>query len=135
MALPENLTDLAARARYEREDLLGISRALSWERDIHKLLDLIVLKSRQITGADAGSVYVVESKDVDGTSQSVGEPGRRAGFRGGKGAGACPHFMLWQHDSIAVNFRELTLTIDESSIVGKAVLSAQPINIADVVLP
>ncbi len=132
MALPENLTDLAARARYEREELLGISRALSSERDIHELLDLILLKSREITGADAGSVYVVESKDVGDTSQSAGEPGRRAGFSKAKGADACLHFMLSQNDSIAVNFRELTLTIDESSIVGKAVLSGQPINIADV---
>jgi hypothetical protein len=76
MPLPE-MNDVEARARYEREELLAISRALSSERDIHKLLDLILLKSRQITGADAGSVYVVESTDAGGGLQSTRERGRR----------------------------------------------------------
>ena len=44
------------------DELLAISRALSSERDIRKLLALILEKSRQITGADAGSVYVVEDE-------------------------------------------------------------------------
>ena len=44
------------RSRYERDELLAISRALSSERDIRKLLDLVLDKSRRITGADAGSV-------------------------------------------------------------------------------
>jgi phosphate starvation-inducible PhoH-like protein len=52
------------RARYERDELLAISRALSSERDIRKLLDLILFKSRQITGADAGSVYVLEAAEA-----------------------------------------------------------------------
>jgi len=33
---------------------------LSAERDTYKLLDLILQKSREITGADAGSLYLVE---------------------------------------------------------------------------
>src|SRR5512137_2945764 len=67
MALPEmpgRKDDVERRARYEREELLAISRALSSERDIRKLLDLILLKGRQLTGADAGSVYVVEPSDA-----------------------------------------------------------------------
>lgn len=132
MPLPE-MNDVEARARYEREELLAISRALSSERDIHKLLDLILLKSRQITGADAGSVYVVESTDAGGGLQSTRERGRRRAAGGeGKGAGSCLHFMLSQNDSMEVNFREFTLKIDESSVAGKAVLSGRPINIADV---
>jgi HD-GYP domain-containing protein (c-di-GMP phosphodiesterase class II) len=39
--------------------------------------------------------------------------------------------MLSQNDSIAINFREFTLPVDDRSIVGQAVLSAQPINIPD----
>jgi HD-GYP domain-containing protein (c-di-GMP phosphodiesterase class II) len=130
MPLPE-MNDVEARARYEREELLAISRALSSERDIHRLLDLILLKSRQITGADAGSVYVVESTDTGGL-QSTRERRRRAVGGEGKGEGACLHFMLSQNDSIVVNFREFTLKIDESSVAGMAVLSGRPINIADV---
>jgi HD-GYP domain-containing protein (c-di-GMP phosphodiesterase class II) len=141
MALPEKPRepdDVKARAHYEREELLAISRALSSERDIHKLLDLILLKSRQITGADAGSVYIVEPGDNDRSGQSLradsgalegsGEwPRRRAES---KSAGASLHFMLSQNDSMAVNFREFILPVDESSMAGKAVLSRRPINIA-----
>src|SRR5512136_1645546 len=88
--------EAAARARYERNELLAISRALSSERDIRKLLDLILHKSRQITGADAGSVYVVESDEPNGSGQGGGrETTRRrmtalGGDRGGK---ANLHFM------------------------------------------
>jgi len=148
MALGKKPTDVevaATRARYERDELLAISRALSSERDIRKLLDLILYKSRQITGADAGSVYVVEAADKDADGQSaqmaLGDPRTsgppRDGVRGRSGAldagkGAMLHFMLSQNDSMAVDFQELTLKVDDSSIAGKAVLGGRPINIADV---
>ena len=68
------------RSRYERDELLAISRALSSERDIRKLLDLVLDKSRRITGADAGSVYVLEAADADGNGQpdnlAFGNPAR-----------------------------------------------------------
>jgi len=68
------------RSRYERNELLAISRALSSERDIRKLLDLILDRSRRITGADAGSVYVLEAADADGNGQpdglAFGDPAR-----------------------------------------------------------
>ena len=71
------------RSRYERDELLAISRALSSERDIRKLLDLILDKSRRITGADAGSVYVLEAADADGNGQpdglAFGDPARLPG--------------------------------------------------------
>lgn len=38
---PADTGQAAARARYERDELLANSRALSSERDIRKLLDLI----------------------------------------------------------------------------------------------
>lgn len=57
--------ETAARFRYELGELLAISRAMASERDIRKLLDLILTKTRQITGADAGSVYVVETDEGD----------------------------------------------------------------------
>jgi HD-GYP domain-containing protein (c-di-GMP phosphodiesterase class II) len=144
MALAEKPTEselVAARARYERDELLAISRALSSERDIRKLLDLILYKSRQITGADAGSVYVVEAADRDADGQpdrmAFGDPrsvvrGRSGALDAGTGKHAVLHFMLSQNDSMAVDFQEFTLKVDESSIAGKAVLGGRPINIADV---
>src|SRR5215471_12123326 len=106
-----DLQSIANRFRYEIAELVAVSRALSSERDIKKLLALILEKCRQVTGADAGSVYVVEGE---------GEPAERK-----------LHFMLSQNDSLAIDFQELALGIDEKSIVGKAVLTAKPINIPD----
>jgi HD-GYP domain-containing protein (c-di-GMP phosphodiesterase class II) len=109
--------DAPDRARYELDELLAISRAMSSQRDIRKLLDLILKKSRQITGADAGSVYVLEPVE-DGA-----EGEKRL------------HFMLSQNDSMKIDFEEFDLAVDGSSIVGRAVLDARPINIADLGKP
>ncbi len=110
--------ETAERFRYERDELLAMSRALSSERDINKLLALILEKSRQITGADAGSVYIVEAPDDDGD----GRPDK-----GDK----LLHFVVSQNDSAAVNLKEFRLPIDEKSIVGRAVLDRRPISIPD----
>jgi HD-GYP domain-containing protein (c-di-GMP phosphodiesterase class II) len=129
--------EAAARARYERNELLEISRALSSERDINKLLDLILLKSRQITGADAGSVYVLEPADDSGDGRTP-LPGTRSGARRratlldlASDSNLVLHFMLSQNDSMAVDFQEFRLKVDASSIAGKAVLARRPINIPD----
>ena len=93
-----------ARARYERDELLAISRALSSERDTGKLLDLILSKSRQMTGADAGSVYIVESQSMlevqatDAASTARAWRGRAAALQRHTGMQACLHFMLAQND-------------------------------------
>jgi HD-GYP domain-containing protein (c-di-GMP phosphodiesterase class II) len=51
------------RMAYESDELLAIARALSSERDIPALQRLIVHKARELTNADAGSLYVVEERD------------------------------------------------------------------------
>jgi len=111
VSAPDDHRLIADRYRYEVGELVATSRALSSERDIRALLAMILEKCRQVTGADAGSVYVLE------------------------GEGAVPekrlHFMLSQNDSTPINFKEFTLGVDEKSIVGKAVLDARPINIPD----
>ena len=96
----------ADRARYELAELVETARALASERDIKKLLAVILRKCRQVTGADAGSVYVVE----DGESTDGGPPARLL------------HFMLSQNDSLSMDLQEFRLPIDERSIVGRAVL-------------
>ena len=137
------------RSRYERDELLAISRALSSERDIRKLLDLVLAKSRRITGADAGSVYVIEAADADGNGQPdnlafgdparapriLGEVGRRRPLTPMHGLQSRParlHFMLSQNDSVPVDFKEFTLPVDDTSIAGRAVLTGRPINLPDV---
>ncbi len=107
----------AERFRYERDELLAVSRALSSERDINKLLDLILQKSRHITGADAGSVYVLESVDEDGDGKPDAEK--------------VLQFVTSQNDSRPIDFKQFKLRVDDRSIVGRAVLDRKPINIED----
>jgi len=103
--------DEVQRLRYEIEELIATGRALASERDTRTLLSLILKKCRQMTGADAGSVYVLEGE---------GSPAEKT-----------LHFMLSQNDSLQIDFQEFSLGVDAKSIVGKAVLDARPINIAD----
>ena len=93
--------------------LLEIARSLSRERDIDRLLGLILEKSRYVTGADAGSIYVVEGEPSD-------EDGQRLRFK------------LSQNDSIQYESSEFTIRATNNSIAGAAVIARQPINIADV---
>ncbi|HEX7477250.1 MAG TPA: HD domain-containing phosphohydrolase [Polyangiales bacterium] len=102
-----------SRYRYELDELVTIARALTQERDIDKLLGLILEKSRYITGADAGSLYVLEP-----------EPSGDAPLR--------LRFKLSQNDSVQFASREFTIPVSTRSIAGAAALIKQPINIADV---
>ncbi len=115
----ENLRSGADRARTRRQLLAAASEletlneigvALSTERNTDALLELILTKSREITSADAGSLYLVEE-----------EPG------GGK------HlvFRLTQSDSHSVPFRQFTLPIDTQSIAGYAAATGKILNIKD----
>ena len=102
----------AERYRYELGELVSIARAISSERDIGKLLGLILEKSRYVTGADAGSVYIVEGQSLNPRERTV-------------------RFMVSQNDSVDINFSEHTFPVDDKTIVGKAIISRQLINIAD----
>ncbi len=101
---------VADRFRMELGELVAISRAISSERDIGRLLGLILEKSRYITDADAGSVYIVEGMTLAPKERTL-------------------RFMISQNDSLAIDFREFSLPVDETSIVGRAVLSREIINI------
>ncbi len=99
------------RYRYELGELVEIARAITQERDIDRLLDLILEKSRFITGADAGSIYVVEH----------GEDGKPR-----------LHFKLSQNESCEFESSEFTIPVSTRSIAGAAVVTRRPINIPDV---
>jgi HD-GYP domain-containing protein (c-di-GMP phosphodiesterase class II) len=122
----EDTAVTARRFRLQIDELLAISRALSSERDIRKLLTLILQKAREITGADAGSVYIVE--DEEEAPRPPGSPRLPALTNGGARR---LHFMLSQNDSLAIDFQEFRLPVDARSIVGQAVLGKRPINIDD----
>lgn len=96
--------------RAELGELLDIARSMTTERDVSKLLSVILEKSRFITGADAGSIYVVEPDET------------RPRLR----------FKLTQNDSLSFDSREFVMPISMRSIAGAAALSKGPINIANV---
>lgn len=64
----ERLSDMAETLTEETDRLLQIGVALSSERDISKLHELIVRNARELTRADGGSLFLVE-KDESGTDK------------------------------------------------------------------
>jgi len=115
----ENI-ELAARERHAREELEAAERereqlneigiALSSQRDVRALLDLILAKAREITRADAGSLYLIEDE---------GEGQRHL------------RFMLTQNDSLVFPFKEFTLPLAEDSMAGYTALHGRVVNFAD----
>ncbi|WP_428262909.1 HD domain-containing phosphohydrolase [Haliangium sp.] len=104
------------RARYEHEMLISVGRALSQQRDLRSLLDIILRRAREASGADAGSIYVVEGDDDDDVRE------RKV------------HFKVAQNDSVESVATETTgfsMPVSNESIVGLCVLTADEINIPD----
>ncbi len=95
-------------------ELNKIGVALSAERDIHKLLELILAKCREITAADAGSLYLVQRGKDESTQ--VDDQLR---------------FRLTQNDSVMLPFEERTLPLSEASIAGYSALSGKSVNLPD----
>ncbi|MCS7013500.1 MAG: GAF domain-containing protein [Chloroherpetonaceae bacterium] len=106
--------------RNELHKLNDIGMALSSERDVTKLLEMILSICMEITGADAGSVYVVEDKP--------GVPADPANYFANKQL----RFRHTKNFSKQVPFKEFTMPISRNSIVGAATLSGVPLNIPDV---
>ena len=97
-----------AAAELETVNKIGV--ALSTERNTDALLELILTKSREITGCDAGSLYLAEEE---------------------QGGGKHLVFKLTQSDSHSVPFRQFTLPIDTKSIAGYAAATGEIMNIKD----
>jgi HD-GYP domain-containing protein (c-di-GMP phosphodiesterase class II) len=107
-------------AEHEREELNRIGIALSSTRDVNVLLELILAKTREITGADAGSLYIVEtSGSENGLS---GRQERRLRFK------------LTQNDTKQFPYSEFTLPMNENSMAGYAALHGEVIVHEDVYL-
>lgn len=97
-----------------------IGVALSTEEDLHKLLELIVSKSRVMTWADAGSLYLIE------TDQSKEE--NHEDYLSNKKM----RFQVSQCDSADFSFQSLVLEISKASIYGYVAIKQEPLNIDDV---
>jgi HD-GYP domain-containing protein (c-di-GMP phosphodiesterase class II) len=100
------------RARRENDLLIAVGRSLSQERDIDSLLAEILRTSRAVTGADAGSVYVVEGEGDDPSAHAL-------------------RFAAFQNDSMPIPSAGFTIPVSPSSIAGACVLGREVINIPD----
>src|ERR1700740_2593372 len=97
-------------AEREREQLNEIGIALSSQRDVRELLNLILAKAREITRADAGSLRLIDD-DAEGHRHL--------------------RFMLTQNDSLVFPFKEFTLPLAEDSMAGYSALHGKVVNFAD----
>jgi HD-GYP domain-containing protein (c-di-GMP phosphodiesterase class II) len=96
----------------ELKELTEIGMALATERNYNTLLEQILTQALQITGSDAGSLYIVE--------QPENEPARL-------------RFKLAQNQSRPdIPFVESSMPLDVSSIAGNAATTGEPLNIPDV---
>jgi HD-GYP domain-containing protein (c-di-GMP phosphodiesterase class II) len=100
------------RTRFEVEMLIAVGRDLSRERDLDSLLSRTLQRAREVTGADAGSVYVVEGNHEEVRNNTL-------------------RFKVTQNDSVAIESAGFTLPVSVHSIVGTCVLTRQAINIPD----
>ena len=108
------LQDAFARQGRDLHELNKIGVALSAQRDIRKLLELILTRGRELTRADAGSIYLVErGADHEGT----GDDRLR--------------FKWTQNDSVKVPFEEFTMPLAQTTIAGYASLTGKVVNVAD----
>ena len=113
----ERAARIQEQLRYqELTELTRVGVALSHERDLTKLLEMILSQARRITSSDAGSLYLAERTDDN-------SPPRRLQFK------------LTQNFSLPnIPFSESTISIDHTSLSGYVAATGQPLVIADVYL-
>ncbi len=96
-----------------------VALALSAERDVNRLLEMILTKCREVTTADAGSLYLVEEKEADPGQWEV-ESERVL------------RFVVAQNDSKSLDLKTAKLPLNRASIAGYVALTRTPLNLTDV---
>jgi HD-GYP domain-containing protein (c-di-GMP phosphodiesterase class II) len=94
----------------DQESLIHIGRSLSIEKDPDKLLRTILYFSKKITGADAGSIFIVEKE------------GNKKFLR----------FKYSHTFSMDFSYEEFTMPLDTNSIAGYVAVTGQVLNLEDV---
>ncbi|PCJ15124.1 MAG: HD family phosphohydrolase [Gammaproteobacteria bacterium] len=100
-----------ALSKKQLEEINHIGIALSAEKDLQRLLGLILECARRLLGCDAASLYLIDKAD-NGVKKLI--------------------FKLAQNGSVSYAFEEHPLNLDKTSIAGYAVLEGKELNIANV---
>jgi HD-GYP domain-containing protein (c-di-GMP phosphodiesterase class II) len=113
LALRERLSDQrreTAIARERQVDLVRVGIALTAERDLDRLLELILTTGRELVGADAGSLYLIEDRDGDRLLR----------------------FVLAQNASVPATMVTTTMPLDTASLAGYVATTGEPVSVEDV---
>ncbi|OFV81708.1 MAG: hypothetical protein A2Y78_02875 [Acidobacteria bacterium RBG_13_68_16] len=113
LALRERLTDQrreTAIAHERHVDLVRVGIALTAERDLERLLQLILTTGRELVCADAGSLYLIEDRDGDRLLR----------------------FVLAQNDSVPASMVTTTMPLDTASLAGYVATTGEPVAVEDV---
>ena len=141
LATRRDVNEKLAGATKEIQELNAIGAALSAQHDTEKLLDMILTSCRELTRADAGSLYLIEEQPISPEEEAVetnvvaidtldmgeakiAEPDKKHTRR-------ALRFRLAQNDSIAIPFRATLMDIDEKSIAGYVALTGESVNLDD----
>ena len=116
--------DDLARAEREREELNLIGVALSATDDVGALLEMILAKTREITGADAGLFTSSNSSTAKRRAQQCRRQGRCRDR-------AAPAFQGYPKRQQAISFEELTLPLNQNSLAGYSALHGEVIALDD----
>jgi HD-GYP domain-containing protein (c-di-GMP phosphodiesterase class II) len=113
LQLRTRLTELVrdtAEAFDRQLELARVGIALTAERDLDRLLELILTTARELVGADAGSLYLIE--------EGNGEQRLR--------------FVLAQNDSLPSQLAASTMRLDRGSLAGYVALTGEAVWVDDV---
>lgn len=95
----------------ERENLSAIGIALSAEKDLDKLLGLVLKEGRSLGKCEGASLYLID-KSAEGVAGLV--------------------FKLTQNSKISFDFREVRFPLTNQSLAGYVALTGEILNISDV---
>lgn len=110
----EQAREALRRSRAELRELNRVGMALGSERDLDRLLDLILTQARRLTTSDAGSLYLVEEADDDPETRHL-------------------RFRVAQNDSLGeLPNPDFTIPIDEKSIAGYVAATREVLVLPDV---
>ena len=99
----------AAAANERQLELVRVGIALTGERDLERLLQLILSTARELVGADAGSLFLTEDRD----------------------GGSLLRFVLAQNDSVPATMVTTTMPVDTSSLAGYVAATGELVTVAD----
>ena len=100
----------------ELQDLTSIGVALSTQRDLYRLLEMILTQARRITTSDAGSLYLVERPENGGPPEKL-------------------RSKLTQNFTLpSLPVTEFSVPISHASLSGYAAATGEPLVISDVYL-